>query len=134
MSATVSQQDRLNRLVGSGFRGMCRLAERISVLRKRVEQVDDLMIRRLEQLFFGLADRTRLRILDFLTAEELCACEIVAALNLTRPNTSHHLGILERAGLVETHREGKWVFYRASRSAKSLYSRGIASVSGGRLE
>jgi len=130
MSAIVMQRDRLKRLMGSGLRGMCRSAERVSVLRKRVEQVDDVMIGRLEQLFFGLADRTRLRIIDLLTTEELCGCEIMAALNLTQPTTSHHLGILERAGLVETHREGKWVFYRPSRSFKTLYSRGVASVTG----
>jgi ArsR family transcriptional regulator len=68
----------------------------------------------LEAAFFGLADSTRLKILKLLGKEELCACEVMAALDLTQPTTSHHLGILERSGLVASRREGKWVFYRLS--------------------
>jgi ArsR family transcriptional regulator len=123
MSISVTQQDRLKRLMGSGLRGMCRSAEWVSELRKRVGKVDDLTIARLEQLFFGLADRTRLRIIGLLTNEELCACEIMAALNLTQPTTSHHLGILERVGLIRSRREGKWVFYRISSKVAALLNK-----------
>jgi ArsR family transcriptional regulator len=122
MSVTLARQ-RLKRLADSGLRGLCRPAERLSELRKRVEQVDDLTIARLEQLFFGLADRTRLRIIELLTSEELCACEVMAALDLTQPTTSHHLGILERVGLVTSRREGKWVFYRISNKVAALLNK-----------
>jgi ArsR family transcriptional regulator len=86
-----------------------------------VKQIDDASTGRMERMFFGLADETRLMILDLLSDEELCACEITAALNLTQPTTSHHLGILETTGLVTSRREGKWVFYR-------LIDRGVASL------
>jgi ArsR family transcriptional regulator len=33
------------------------------------------------------------------------------ALDLTQPTASHHLGILENAGLVKGRKEGKWVYY-----------------------
>ena len=105
-------QDRLKRLVDSGLRGTCRPSERLSQLKKKVNRVDPLAIKRLEQVFFSYADKTRLMILELLTDEELCSCEIMAALGLTEPTTSHHLGILERSGLIEARREGKWVFYR----------------------
>ena len=72
------------------------------------------MLKRLEEVFFGLADSTRLKILQLLAREELCACEVMAALGLTQPTTSHHLGILERSRLVASRREGKWVFYTLS--------------------
>lgn len=127
MSITVTQ-DRLKRLMNSGLRETCRPAKRVSDLRRRVEEVDVAAIARLEQLFFGMADRTRLRMIDLLTSEELCSCEIMAAMNLTQPNTSHHLGILERTGLVETRKEGKWVFYRPSPSVKKLYSKALSSL------
>jgi ArsR family transcriptional regulator, arsenate/arsenite/antimonite-responsive transcriptional repressor len=113
MSMTFTE-DRLRRLVDSGLRGSCRPSERISQLKKRVRQVDDLTLRRLETAFFGLADGTRLKILKLLGEEELCACEVMAALELTQPTTSHHLGILERSGLVASRREGKWIFYKLS--------------------
>ncbi len=76
--------------------------------------MDDLTLTRLERRFFGLADKTRLKILKLIAKEELCACEVMTALDLTQPNTSHHLGILERAGLVSSRRKGKWVFYRVA--------------------
>lgn len=109
-------QDRLRRLMDSGLRGTCRPSERLSQLKKKVNRVDPLAIKRLEQVFFGYADKTRLMILELLADEELCSCEIMAALGLTEPTTSHHLGILERSGLIAARREGKWVFYRITNS------------------
>jgi len=54
--------------------------------------------------------------LNLIADEELCACEVMAALGLTQPTTSHHLGILERAGLLSSRRNGKWVFYKIANS------------------
>lgn len=124
-------QDRLRRLVNSGLRGMCRPGERLLQLKKKASQVDNLSMKRLEQVFFGVADKTRLMILELLTDEELCSCEIMAALDLTEPTTSHHLGILERSGLVTSRRDGKWVFYQlASANVKALLTKGSALVRG----
>jgi len=63
------------------------------------------------KFFKALGDRTRLRILKLLKAREMCVCEVMTALNLTQPTASHHLHVLEDAGLVRNRREGKWVFY-----------------------
>lgn len=113
MSVTITD-GRVRRLIESGLRGLCRPTERVSTLRRRARSVDDLTLTRLERRFFGLADKTRLKILKLIAKEELCACEVMTALDLTQPNTSHHLGILERAGLVSSRRKGKWVFYRVA--------------------
>jgi DNA-binding transcriptional ArsR family regulator len=128
MSFAVTE-DRLKRLVNSGLRGTCRPIERLSQLRKKANQIESVRIKRLEHVFFGLADKTRLMILQLLLDEELCSCEIMAALNLTEPTTSHHLGILERSGLVTTRRDGKWVFYRLANSdAKIMLAKGASLV------
>jgi ArsR family transcriptional regulator len=85
----------------------------------------------MERVFFGLADQTRVMILELLTDEELCSCEITAALQLTEPTTSHHLGILERSGLIVSRREGKWVFYQiANTNARGLIANGSALARG----
>ena len=64
------------------------------------------------KFFKALADATRLRILKLLEIREMCVCEVMIALGLTQPTTSHHLGILENVGLVKSRKEGKWVYYR----------------------
>jgi len=111
MNVTIAQ-NRLRRLAESGLRGRCRPLERISQLRKILKDLDEPKLVRMEHVFSGFGDRTRLKILRLLSEEELCSCEVMTALELTQPTASHHLGILERAGLVSSRREGKWVFYR----------------------
>jgi DNA-binding transcriptional ArsR family regulator len=71
-------------------------------------------------------------IMKLLSNEELCACEITAALDLTQPTTSHHLGILERTGLITSRREGKWIFYRLTDpKAVTLIMKGSRSLAEG---
>lgn len=59
----------------------------------------------------ALANETRLSILRLLSVREMCVCELTVALGLTQPTASHHLSILQKAGLVNDRKEGKWVFY-----------------------
>lgn len=61
--------------------------------------------------FKALADETRLRILKLLEGGELCVCDLTAALDMTQPNISFHLGILKGAGLIRDRREGRWTHY-----------------------
>jgi ArsR family transcriptional regulator len=67
--------------------------------------------------------------LKLMADEELCACEVMAALELTQPTTSHHLGILERAGLLTSKRNGKWVFYKIPNAKiQNLINKGFSLV------
>jgi len=111
MSLTVTY-DRLKRLVDSGVREPCTTVERLSHLRGLLSELDDKVLAAMENMFTGLGDRTRLQILKLIAEEELCVCEISAALELAQPTTSHHLRILERGGLVSSRHKGRWVFYR----------------------
>ncbi|HET7221223.1 MAG TPA: metalloregulator ArsR/SmtB family transcription factor [Vicinamibacterales bacterium] len=66
----------------------------------------------LATLFQALGDSTRLRILGLLLTGEVCVCHIHESLKIAQPKASRHLAYLRRAGLVETRREGLWVYYR----------------------
>jgi ArsR family transcriptional regulator len=68
-------------------------------------------------LFAALADRTRLRILNILSAGDVCVCYFVEILGETQPKISRHLAYLRRAGLVSARRDGKWMHYSLTRPA-----------------
>ena len=63
------------------------------------------------EIFKALGEKNRLMILDMLSCGELCACEIIEGLELTQPTVSHHMKILQEAGLVRGRKEGKWTHY-----------------------
>ena len=63
--------------------------------------------------FKALADPARVAIVNLLAAaDEVCVCDLNAALDLSQPTVSHHLRVLREAGLVESSRRGTWAFYR----------------------
>ena len=71
-------------------------------------------------LFQALSDPTRLRILGLLLAGEVCVCHIHESLKLAQPKVSRHLAYLRRSGLVNTRKEGLWVYYRLSDSSDPI--------------
>ncbi|MBZ5628326.1 MAG: metalloregulator ArsR/SmtB family transcription factor [Acidobacteriia bacterium] len=75
----------------------------------------------LERLFKGLADQTRLRILNLLLHGELCVCDIQYVLASPQPNVSRHLLYLKHAGLVTDRREGARMYYQLAQPAKRLH-------------
>src|SRR5512142_873749 len=66
----------------------------------------------MERLFTGLADRTRLRLLNLMAEREVCVCYFVEILDAPQPTISRHLAYLRRTGLVQARRQGKWMYYR----------------------
>ena len=67
---------------------------------------------KLDQYFRGLADETRVRILNLLLHGELCGCDIQYVLDMPQPNVSRHLTYLKNCGLVLDRRDGPRIFYR----------------------
>ncbi|UWQ19791.1 helix-turn-helix transcriptional regulator [Jannaschia sp. M317] len=66
------------------------------------------------KLFRGLADPSRLAILDALREGPLVVHEIVGRTALTQPNVSNHLRCLFDCGLVISRRDGRFVRYQIS--------------------
>jgi DNA-binding transcriptional ArsR family regulator len=103
---------RLQRLAESGICSSESASEYAAELEKLADKnMSKENAARKSKVFKALADSTRLRILGLLLVREMCVCEVMAALDLTQPTASHHLGILENAGLVKDRKQGKWVFY-----------------------
>ncbi len=62
-------------------------------------------------IFKALSDETRLKIIDMLSCEELCACSILEAFAITQPTLSYHMKILTESGLVHSRKDGPWTRY-----------------------
>lgn len=78
----------------------------------------------------AIADPTRRKILQVLKVKGacsigkdtgLCACDIEERIHLSQPTISHHMAILQKAGLVEAQKQGHWRWYqRNERTIKRL--------------
>ncbi len=75
--------------------------------------VDDEAARRLAAIGRALADPIRIQLLDVLRkhAGKACVCELVPLFAVSQPTVSHHLKVLREAGLVESEKQGLWVYY-----------------------
>ncbi len=61
----------------------------------------------------ALSDKNRMRVVAVLWRfDELCACQITELLQVSGATASRHLGILLKVGLVESRKEGRWVYYK----------------------
>lgn len=60
----------------------------------------------------ALADENRVRTLLALRKGELCVCQITELCGLAPSTVSKHLSILSQAGLVESRKEGRWIYYK----------------------
>lgn len=62
--------------------------------------------------FFGvLADQNRLQLLSALASQELCVCDLAAAVKMSESAVFHQLRLLRTMRLVSYRREGHNVYY-----------------------
>lgn len=59
----------------------------------------------------ALGDATRVRVLLALRQQELCACQITELFGLAQSTMSKHYYLLRQAGLIDSRKEGRWVYY-----------------------
>jgi ArsR family transcriptional regulator len=87
---------------------------------------------RIEKISKALADATRLKIFEAISAKEMVCGELVALRGVTPATISHHLKILSDAGLIECQRKGQFVHNRAVPETIAEYSRALAQIAGGK--
>src|SRR6266849_5943827 len=84
----------------------------------------------LEKISKALADETRLRIFEAISAKDQINCgEIVSMRGVTPATVSHHLKILSEAGLIACRREGQFVYSEAVPETVKSYTRALTKIS-----
>lgn len=59
----------------------------------------------------GLADKTRLKIIESLRERERTVSELVEEIGGSQSNISAHLKLLKTTGIVKNRHQGKYVYY-----------------------
>lgn len=71
----------------------------------------------------SVSDPTRVKMLKIIQhRDEICVCEIQAALGIAQSTASNHLKILEDAGLILSKKQGLWVNYSLVPEQNNLYA------------
>lgn len=102
------------------------------VSRSRARMHSERTIAELAEIFKVLSEPTRVRILQALSAEELCVCDIAAVVETTSSAISHQLRILRSARLVKSRKDGKMVYYSLDdEHVRNLFEEGIRHLQDG---
>jgi DNA-binding transcriptional ArsR family regulator len=75
------------------------------------ETMDDQQVINVAQMFNGLADETRVRIVKLLSKGEFTVDELVEFLDAAQSTTSHHLRVLKEANLIKGEKRGRNIYY-----------------------
>ena len=75
-----------------------------------------------------ISDPKRLRIIDMLSCDELCACEILEKFDISQPTLSHDMRKLEEVGLVYSRREGKNTYYSLDKASLDEIEDGLSLI------
>jgi ArsR family transcriptional regulator len=71
-------------------------------------------------IFKAFADKTRLRMMVLLSKGELCVGDLVSILKVPQPTASRHLAYLRRSAMVNSRKEGQWIYYRLAPARSKL--------------
>lgn len=87
---------------------------------------DGEMMREFMAITRALADEQRVRMLLALRRQELCVCQLVELVGLATSTVSKHMSILKQARLVDSRKDGRWIYYRlACEEAPELVSQAM---------
>jgi len=83
-------------------------------------------VENLQKLLQTLADANRLKILHCIGEGKCAVSEIVSETQLSQPLVSHHLRTMKQTGLLETARQGPFIYYQL-KSPQLLQILGVLS-------
>ena len=83
----------------------------------------------IEHISKALGDQTRLMIYEAIASCDQMNCsEIVSLQGVTPATVSHHLKTLADAGLIESHRQGQFIYNRAVPQTMQDYVRSLSGM------
>jgi len=90
------------------------------------------MMQKFAMVFKALGDPTRLRLVRLLLegGTELCVCELADSLEESQYNVSKHCAALRSAGLLESRRDGRWIYYRLADDRQAFRTLVLQAVAG----
>jgi len=86
------------------------------------------------EIFKALSDETRVQVVQMLTTEKQCACQILKRFPISQPTLSHHMRILTQSGLVSMEKSGKWVHYGINAETFNQIKVFIGSIGESKIE
>jgi ArsR family transcriptional regulator, cadmium/lead-responsive transcriptional repressor len=92
---------------------MARLAQKAKTKIDPLLPAETAGVGHIAKFFRALGDPTRLRLLEFLLAEEHTVSDCVAHVQLSQGRVSSHLAYLASCGFVTVRRSGRFAYYRA---------------------
>jgi len=76
-----------------------------------MNQEVQLLLKSKAEIFKALAHPTRLWIVEQLREGDRCVCELVENIDFDFSTISKHLSVLKNAGIVDSNKVGKKIFY-----------------------
>lgn len=68
----------------------------------------------------AFADETRWRILQLISNEPMCVCELADILDMPQSSVSSQIQVIKKAGILESERCEKWIYYRVAANYRTL--------------
>lgn len=103
-----------------------------SICLVKKNMLEERTVQDLSEMFKVLGEPSRIRILHALSRQELCVCDLAAALGMNPSAISHQLRVLRNARLVKFRKEGKEAWYALDDDhVITLMCQGIEHISHG---
>jgi ArsR family transcriptional regulator, arsenate/arsenite/antimonite-responsive transcriptional repressor len=76
--------------------------------------LNDDVVEGIAAIFKAIAHPVRIKILDLIQQGngEACSCDIERFFELSQPTISHHIKVLQEAGLISSEPRGVWVYHK----------------------
>lgn len=97
-------------------------------------QTKDALYEALASVAKALGNGRRAELVDVLAQSERSVEELAGEIGQSVANTSQHLQVLLRAGLVRTRRDGPWVYYSLAGDVVGALWRSIREVAGAHVD